>query len=57
MSIGARRLARRFVNAAASGENILSGKTFVSDVTDSINEPGHSAALITDGNTSTRWIS
>ncbi len=57
MSIGARRLSRHAALAPESGASILAGKSFTSDVPDSINEPGHSAGLLTDGNTATRWIS
>lgn len=57
MSIGARRMSRHHPHNQPSGANILTGKIFTSDIVDSINEPGHSTSLLTDQNTTTRWIS
>lgn len=57
MSRTARRMSRRIVTSQPTGANILVGKTFTSDVVDSINEPGHSTNFITDQDHGTRWIS
>lgn len=58
MSRFARRLSRRVPQSSPpSGQNILIGKVFSSDVPDSISEPGHQPSLATDQNNSTRWIS
>ncbi len=57
MSIAARKMSRHTPTSQPGGTNILIGKVFTSDVVDSINEPGHSPALLTDNNTTSRWIS
>lgn len=41
----------------ASGTNILQGKTFTANVSDSTTETGNPIANMTDGNDNTRWIS
>lgn len=56
------RIARRMQQSNAKspqnwGQNLLIGKVFVSDVADSITEPGNAVTSMSDQNENTRWIS
>lgn len=57
MSGFGRRIQRAGNASMVSGTNILVGKVFISDVPDSVVEPGHIVASMSDQNENTRWIS